>query len=85
MQRQSYNARRLDRLKAELKKAGNTPEIFNHMLDYYELEPLEAQELSEQVRWPPKVIPTPPAPVPTMVVKRFTPPEPPPKLVIKRY
>jgi len=57
MQRKSWNAIRLDRLKAQLAKAGNTPDAFNAMMEFEELLPLEAQELSEQVRWPnpPKV------------------------------
>lgn len=98
MQRKSWNAIRLERLKAALKKTGNTPEAFNAMMEFEELLPLEAQELSEQVRWPnlPKTFGE-TAPVqmtvdkagpitgPGMVVKRFTPPAAPPKIVIKRY
>lgn len=52
MQRKSWNASRLERLKAALKKAGNTPDAFNAMMEFEEFLPLEAQELSEQVRWP---------------------------------
>ena len=52
MQRKSWNSGRLERLSAALKKAGNTPEAFNAMMEFEELLPLEAQELSEQIRWP---------------------------------
>lgn len=52
MQRKSWVASLLERLKAELSKAGNTPEAFDRIVEFHELPPLEAQELSEQVRWP---------------------------------
>lgn len=89
MQRKSWNASRLERLKAALKKEGNTPEAFNTMMEFEDLLPLEAQELSEQVNWPrvrvqDETIFTNPA-TPQMVVKSFNPPELPPKIVIKRY
>lgn len=52
MQRKSWNAIRLERLSAALKKAGNTVEAFNAMMEFEELLPLEAQELAQQVNWP---------------------------------
>lgn len=59
MQRRSWNAIRLERLKDELRKAKNTPEEFWRMFEFHELQPLEAIELSEQVNWPPGGAPDP--------------------------
>ncbi len=100
MHSRSWNALRLDRLKKELKKAGDTVDAFNQLVEFHELEPLEAAELGEQVRWPvvvrvpadaflPERVfighPIAPEQPPPMVIKSFAPPAPAPKMIIKRY
>lgn len=97
--RQSWNDRRLDRLRAQLAKDGNTPERFYEIVEFHDLIPTEAAELSEQVKWP-LVVSAAPVVVqtvtvqgrqevvkgpPPIVIKSFNPPAPAPKIVIKRY
>lgn len=50
--RQSWNARLIESLKKQLRARGDTPEAFEQLVDFHELEPLDIAELSEQVRWP---------------------------------
>lgn len=89
--RQSWNARLIESLKKQLRARGDTPEAFEQLVDFHELEPLDIAELSEQVRWPAKPLPEfegtvfeqgqrmvgTPATLQTM-------PKPPPPMVIKR-
>lgn len=49
--RKSYNDHRLDYLRKQLAKHGDTPEKFWGIVEYWELEPLDAAELSQQVKW----------------------------------